>query len=283
MMAVIRSLLDQAGEIRALPDVYARLVKKLEDPDASDRDLAAIVSLDPVISSRLLRIANGAFYGLQSRVTSIAQAISIIGRTALSHLVLGMAVVGSLDRLTVPRVEFRRHWQHSLLCGLITRRLARTSGYRGDADALFVAGLLHDIGRLLIWHGKPDVAAALWGKVNPGTRRSEILMAESASLGADHAQVGEALLREWALPPLLVTAARWHHDPGRADAHGTEMNLLHLADLMSHTAANVGDVDALLGEVPLFATLGLTGPAVHRVMEDAAAEFAELLDLFLWA
>lgn len=283
MTTALRTLLDKAAEIHALPDVYARLVEKLDDPDASNSDLATIVSLDPVISSRLLRIANGAFYGFPSTVSSITQAISIIGRTALSKLVLGMAVIGSLDRLAVPRAEFRRHWQHSLLCALITRRLGKMSGYRGDAEALFVAGLLHDIGRLVIWHSAPEVAAAIWGTGGKGVNRSAILAAEQARLGADHTQVGEALLREWALPELLASAARWHHDPEKSVGYQTEVGLLYMADLMSHTAANVGDVVALVAEEPLFAALGLDAATAHQVMEQSAAEFAELLDLFLWS
>lgn len=258
-------------------------MRKLNEPEASDGDLATIVSLDPVISSRLLRLANGAYYGFPARINTVSQAISVIGRKALSNLVLGMAVIGSTDRLDIPVRETRRHWQHSLLCALTTRRLGRALGYRGDGESLFVAGLLHDIGRLVIWHGAPEAASALWGQVREETARSVNLVLEVERLGIDHTRMGEALLKQWALPDLLVEGARWHHDHERATLCREELRILYLANLMSHSASNVGDVESLVAEEPLFAVLGLDVATVRQVMDDSAAEFAELLDLFLWS
>ena len=229
-MAITASeLVKNTSGIYALPEIHTQLNRKLEDPSASNNQIADIVQLDAGLSASLLRIVNSAFYGFPSSISTISQAISIIGRTELADLVLGQSVMNVFNQLKINKQVLNNHWHHSLLCGLVARQIAGTvKNCEQSPESLFVAGLLHDIGKLVIWNEMPEQSSQLIE--NTGGLSADYLKAERTEFGFGHTEVGAELLKEWKLPEILVEAACYHHSPHTAKKFKQACQIIFIAN-----------------------------------------------------
>lgn len=222
-------LVKKSSGIYALPEIHTRLNRKLEDPSASNIQIADIVQLDAGLSASLLRIVNSAFYGFPSSISTISQAISIIGRTELADLVLGQSVMNVFNKLKINKKALNKHWHHSLLCGLVARQMAKTiENCEQSPESLFVAGLLHDIGKLVIWNEMPEESGQLIENI--GSSSAEYLQAESKTFGFGHTDVGAELLNSWKLPEMLIETARQHHAPAGAENFTQACQIIFIAN-----------------------------------------------------
>lgn len=267
-----------SADILALPEVYGRLAAKLDDPYASNGELGELIALDPGIATRVLRLANSPFYGLASTVSTVSQAISIIGRVSLAKTVLGVSVISVFDRMVaVSRATLRSHWKHSVFCGLLSRALGRATAASADGETLFMAGLLHDVGRLVLWQtfggaaevaGQPDQDAF----VPEGAVADEV-----ARFGWDHATVGGALLRRWQLPDPLVSAVLWHHDPLMASRDQAIVDIVCAANVMAQPDFTGGEGNSLVRR----AFPSLSDDGLGEILAACRTQLDETLGYFL--
>ncbi|MDP1704158.1 MAG: HDOD domain-containing protein, partial [Sulfurimicrobium sp.] len=177
-------LVQDIGGLITLPDVYLRINRLIEDPDSSIAGIAAAVSQDPSFTVRLLRVANSALYSFPSSIDTVTRAVTIIGTSQLRSLALSMSVAKSFSGLPNELVSMENFWRHSLLCALAARHLAREMR-RCDPDALFTAGLLHDIGELVIFNRLPDQAVEVLQRVLDSQDELPVYDAEREVLGFD--------------------------------------------------------------------------------------------------
>lgn len=230
MPAPIFDLIKSGIKISSVPDVYARLREALDNPRSTYSDMADIIARDAALVGRLLKIANSSFYGFPSKVDTISQAITIIGTQQLCDLVLATSVLKSFKKLPKDLVSMESFWRHSVACGLAARVIAV---YRREANVerFYVAGLLHEIGRLVIFENMPDLARkALERQENA---HEFLHHAEKEILGFDHAGAGGAVLKEWKLPDSLVESVAFHHQPCEADKYPVETAIVHFADIFA--------------------------------------------------
>lgn len=274
-------LAADVGGLVTLPDVYLRISRLLDDPDSGADEIARAISQDPSFTLRLLGVANSALYRFPAAVGTVARAVAVIGTSQVRNLALSMSVAKCFAALPNKLVSMENFWRHSLLCALIARFLARRTR-RCDADAVFTAGLLHDIGELVIFNRRPAEAARALQTVLDHDDDLPVFLAERAALGFDHAAVGGALARQWGLPPLLEECIACHHDIAAATHHRREAALVHIANslaLMAETGTldpeDVTPIDPAAWELA-----GLGPDCIEPAVAEARAAVDEIQRLF---
>lgn len=283
MKPTIVELVQGVGGLVSLPDVFVRINQLVESPDSSIADIAGAVSRDPAFTVRLLRVANSPFYGFSSSIDTVSKAVSIIGTSQIRNLALSTAIANSFAGLPNTLVSMENFWRHSLYCALAARILARKAG-KCDAEAMFTAGLLHDIGELVIFNRLPELAKESLTLVLDNADGLTVHQAERQVLGYDHAQVGGELARQWKLPSVLEECIGCHHSPGEAKRHPREAAIVHIANALAVMAEldtlnseDVSPIDPHAWEV-----IGLQAEdVVEDVVQATRAEIAEAEKLFM--
>lgn len=267
-----------------LSHVFIRINQLIDDPDSSMADIAKAVSQDPSFTVRLLRVANSSYYGFSSSIDTVDKAVSVIGTSRIRSLALSMSVASSFAGLPNDLVSMDNFWRHSLYCAVIARILARRAG-KCDPEALFTAGLLHDVGELVIFNRLPEQAKEALLRVLDSVDDLPIHEAERQVLGFDHAQVGAELARQWNLPPLLQECIGCHHAIRDAESYPREVALVHLANVYAQMAEidtlNPDDVTAADPLASETSGLALDPDAIEEVVREAQQEIVELEKLFI--
>lgn len=214
----------------SLPRAYYRISEMLDDPRYGSADIGKVIAHDPSLTARLLRVVNSAYYGLPSKIDTIPQAITVLGARPLRELVLATSVASAFDKISTELVDMADFWHHSIYCGILARTLARRQRL-GQPEQIFVAGLLHDIGKLVIYHQLPEQAAEVFARFAESDQ--PFYRVEREVLGFDHAAVGTALLTIWKLPELLRTTVTFHHMPTAAARFVDEVAFVHVANALT--------------------------------------------------
>lgn len=225
-----RSLIDSDMELMSLPDIYLRIERVINDPDSSARHIAAIISQDPNLSAKLLKIVNSAFYGLRQKIDTISRAVTIVGHNQIGDLVLGTSVIALFREIPSTLMNMNLFWEHSVACGICARCIA---GFRKfpNTESFFIAGLLHDLGKLIIFKNLPQQAKEVLLQVRHSD--SFYYQAERELIGFDHTQVGKALAEKWKLPTGLEQAIGGHHPPWSLPPD-SETVLIFIADNLAN-------------------------------------------------
>ncbi|HEU0187123.1 MAG TPA: HDOD domain-containing protein [Gallionellaceae bacterium] len=266
-----------------LPDVFIRINQLVEKPDSTVAQIAEAIARDPAFTMRLLRVANSSFYGFSSSVDTVSRAISVIGTGQIRNLALSTTIASSFAGLPNSLVSMDNFWRHSLYCALAARLLARRAG-RCDAEAVFTAGLLHDIGELVIFNRLPELAREAMQLVLDSAEILGVHEAERRVIGFDHAQVGGELARQWKLPRQLEECVAFHHAPQEAAQFPREAAIVHIANALAVMAEldtlvheDVSPIDARAWE-----TIGLdAGDILEPVVREVQSAITEAEKLFV--
>lgn len=246
-----------------------QLVRSFDRTDITAQELAGLIATDAALAVHLLRIVNSPFYGLSRRIGTVADAVAVLGlnlvRRTVTAAVLQRPLLAALDE----RVA-RTFWRHELVCAALSRHLAARSG--ADPEFAYMAGLLHDVGRLVMLMRFPDRAALLLQPRDEADH--DRIDQEQALFGFDHAQVGAALLELWGLPEGMVQAAHQHVDEVEPDDPGAAS--VWRANLIAHEAADDFDGTAPADddepeEAPWMAAIGLSSKAYAQMRNEIAA------------
>ena len=276
------ALVSEVRELVSLPDVAVQINAKVEDPLSTASDIAAIIATDPGLTARLLRIANSPFFGLTTRVATVDRAVTVVGAKPIRDLVIATAAIRSFKGIPNTLVSMDDFWYHSLYCALIARLLGRHRKLP-HADSLFVAGLLHDIGQLVIFNRLPEAAREIMRLSLEDPNTVDMHQAETEVLGFDHATVGGLLLRNWHLPSLLQECVALHHRPAAARQFPVETAMVHLANVIA-TMAEINSTHP--EDVPTIADgawkqAGLREELLEPVMREAQRQFRDARQVFL--
>lgn len=267
-------LVQGSLELASLPEVVMRTIDLINDPQTSAAEIGQVLAEDPALTARLLKIVNSPFYGFPSRIDTVSRAITVIGTLELLDLILATSVIKAFRGIPTDLVDMDSFWEHSLYTGVVARILA---GHMRapNTERYFIAGLLHDIGALVLYKRAPDIAAAALNRA-----RNEIAPLheiEQQLLGFDHGEVGGELMLSWHLPTTLIEATRYHHTPQLAQEHKLDTALIHLADVIACAVHNPATEH---GRVPPMdpSAWELTGLKTHimeSVIIEADAQFAD--------
>jgi len=264
----------------SLPGVGVRVNEMVNDPSCSAADIGKVISRDPALTARLLRIANSPAYGFSTQVETVARAVAIIGIKRIRDLVLATSTISAFDGIPNELVTMENFWRHSLYCGLAAHLLAERLEMK-NADTLFIAGLLHDIGQLVIFRKLPREAKQALLLSVEGPDDLALHKAEQQTFGFDHAQVGATLLRHWHFPDLLVECVEFHHAPEQARKYPMETALVHIANSIATLAEidSVSEEDALRTDPAAWTMTGLGKEAIEPTVRATQAQFATMRNL----
>ncbi|MFV1921021.1 MAG: HDOD domain-containing protein [Methylotenera sp.] len=207
-MNLIDKFFDQPQTMPMLPKVVQEVTELLNDGNVDIKTLADKINHDLVLSAKVLRLSNSAYFGCSREVSSIQEAVSLIGLAKLKTLVIACGVVSAFTE--VPGLNLKRFWQHSLVTASIARQLAKDLGF--DTDSAYMAGLMHTVGELPIHIVFPGAGTQI-DEVCKGKNVLERSKVEHAVIGIDHCQVGEKLARHWNFPEDIARAIRYYTDP----------------------------------------------------------------------
>jgi signal transduction histidine kinase/HD-like signal output (HDOD) protein len=194
-----------------LPQILLKLIHTCGEDSANAGDISEIVEKDPALSSRILRLVNSAYYSLPYNVSSIRQAVSLVGTGTVKNLAFCASVCEAFRKTKkASGFNIKRYWWHSLRCGLLSRLLAKEINYSQPEEA-FLCGLFHDIGILVLWVHFGDTYGRILAE---HLHNEEALLAAEVRLGATHSEVGAWLLRRWDMPSFMSDAVLYHHETG---------------------------------------------------------------------
>jgi len=271
-------LVAGVDDLLSLPDAATRLNALLTDPDVSMGDIAEVVALDPALTARVLRAVNSAYFGLRSRVDTISKAISMIGTSELHSLVLATSAAQAFKNISCKLVDMESFWQHSVRAGLAARGFAESS-MRRHRERIFLSALMHDVGKLVLYHQLPDVAVKVLEAVKAGQQQDEV---EFALLGYTHATIGAVLLERWNLPASLTEPVRYHHDFAEAPGFQREAALVHLGSKVSHLMdrdREEGVPPALDVEEAVWTQAGCSAAELEEVMIDVDMHWLQVIEI----
>jgi putative nucleotidyltransferase with HDIG domain len=229
---------SRLADLPALPTVVYELSRLISDPMSSTGDIERTMDRDQSLTVKVLRLANSAYYGIPGGVTSLKRAVAYIGFDTIHQLVLASSIINSLQAKSIEGFDIAGFWQHGLGVAMSSEAIARKVGCRVPAD-LFTAGLIHDIGKLVLLIVEPSLLreSVEFAKVNA----CSIFDAEEKTLNIRHTQVGSSLAERWRLPMLLQNCILHHHttDIRKRSSLSPEMNqavdIVCLANLISHS------------------------------------------------
>jgi HD-like signal output (HDOD) protein len=236
----VLDLVNRTVELPTIPEVLVRLNHVIADPDISADGVAQVIAKDPAIATNVLRLVNSAYFGLQVRVSSVTNAVAIMGFRMTKKVALKAAVfsVFGQRQSKQPHFDPASFWKHSIFAGVAARAIARTSPrFRGsDGEDLYICGLLHDIGKIILMENATERYAKVLAQAAQSGRLE--LEVETETLGFTHADVGSVLAIKWLLPEDLTIAIRYHHAPSQDPFHQSLSSLIHVADHLAWSSGN---------------------------------------------
>ena len=225
----IDHLIEKTLRLETIPDIYYKIIAAINNPDTSLDTIAQIVSKDVTLSAKVLQLVNSSFYSLRQKVDTLTWALALIGTNQLINIVSGVSAVSLFKNIPSQLMNMASFWEHSIACGTTARLLAGYFKRSAEAERFFVAGLLHDIGRLILLRNLPDSCIELFQQA--GREKIFLFVAESKTFGADHSHIGAKMALKWNLPETLVDMIKGHHSPGKVKAF-FEASVINLADII---------------------------------------------------
>ena len=215
----------------ALPATVAKVLQVTADPESSADDLMKVVLPDQSMCSAILKIANSAFFGIPREVSTIERAVMVLGFEEVRNVIIGKALFAAFPKLNASfKDTVNLFWEHSFSCGLVAKIIAKELGF--PQSELFVAGLIHDIGKLAMLMTFPNDYPLLRELTEP--RYTGIIASENSDFGTSHDTVGKQLANRWLLPQKLVIAIAHHHNPQNAPAEKHFPLIIQVADILSY-------------------------------------------------
>lgn len=226
----LQKVVSNISGLPTLPSMLNNINKMMMNPRTSAKEIAQLISSDPTITAKVLRVVNSSFYGFPNRITTITHAIVILGFNTIKSIVLSSTIFdvfkkGSKD----PRFDHTEFWKHSIGCGAAAKVVGKMLGHSA-IEELFIAGLVHDIGKIVLQQYAPDKFMDILDTVN--ARDCLMVKAEEEVLGFTHAEVGGWLFDKWNLSKGLVDCVKCHHNTALAGDHQRLAAIVHLSDIV---------------------------------------------------
>ncbi len=216
-------------ELQPMPEVILQLQEAVIDPKCSAMTLAEIVGQYSRLSNRLLQLFNNSFFGLPKKIDNILEAVTILGANQFVMTVLAQTVRSMFSEIAPPSMDMKKFWRHSMACAVAARTLGKIKGGM-NIERLFLAGLLHDIGKVILMDQFPKLMRQ--ARKNTEQGRKPLHVAEAECIGMSHGWAGGMLLAKWKFPILLEQAVRYHHQPFHS-LYFLEAAMVHTADVLA--------------------------------------------------
>ncbi len=261
------------ANLPTLPGIIQEITELTECPETNAGDVATVISSDQVLSAKVLRLVNSPVYGFPGRISSITHAVVLLGYNVVKGLALGTAVFGSLGQ------HVQGLWEHSFGCAVLSRRLAQKVGIP-DADEVMVAGLLHDLGKVVLAYLEPEAYGTAMERAE--SERQHVAACERAVFTVDHARVNRWLADEWRFPKRLTQPIIYHHQPEAAKGNQGVVDVVHLADILARAMGYgfPGDPTFPALSPEAFQRLDVPFEELDEVLAESETDYVAGLDVF---
>ena len=259
-----------------MPTTAAKLLPLLENYDSTASEIESILKYDPGLTANILKLTNSAYFGIPTRISSVRQAIVLLGWKRLLQVVMTICMSPLMNK-TIPGYDMPRGalWQHSVAVSVAAEILVKALKIP-DADEVFTAALLHDVGKLILGGFVKEDLQQIEDMVTKGITFD---VAESMVLGTNHAEIGGQILDKWSFPSELVSAVQWHHDPESCEESCNLSDIVHVANTMG-IMTGYGKIDqelALEHFGPVADRLGLAPENLEEMAQQTAARVKKLM------
>ena len=268
----LQQLLAQAKALPSIPRVVSEVLTELDSEDPDARKISDMVATDPGLTARMLKLANSAFFGLTREISSVQEAVNILGFNHVRTLVTAVALSSSFK--TVPGVNLEQFWRYSLNTAKTCKALARSM--KLNDGAAFTAGLVHAVGDLVMHIGMPEVVEKIDWSVSPfDMKRAEV---EQSTLGYTYADVGAAFAVKWEFPDLIVKALKHQIVPFEGDIYEPLAGIVHMAAWRARAQEINMDRDGLKATFPEVVAM-LLGLDLQMVLDKDPEEWTSAGEL----
>lgn len=220
-------LVAEVKKLVSLPDIYYRLESAIESPTSTVEDFSRLLGTDPDLCARLLSLANSAFYSFPAKIETIDRAVGMIGLRQIRELVLVTTVMKTFSKITIEAINMNSFWEHSVAVGVLARSIAKYAGLP-QSERYYIVGLLHDIGRLVMYLKLPSFMNDLL--INCEQQEQSLFLLEQQQLAYTHAEIGGRLLELWKVPQSIHEPVQFHHRPDQASEFMHMASAVHIAD-----------------------------------------------------
>ncbi|MCK4628178.1 MAG: HDOD domain-containing protein [Sedimentisphaerales bacterium] len=253
----LRGLIAQLESLPSLPSLYAELIEQIRDNDCSVDEVAKIISRDVGMSAKIMQLVNSAFFGVGRHVSDISQAVTLLGLETIASLTLSMHIFSQYDDIKPDGFSLSCLWDHSITVAEMARLIARSeNAEKSDTGYCFLAGMLHDIGKLVLAVQVPQKYQQVLSLCSSQTK--EMHEAEREVLQTTHAEIGAYLLGLWGFSDDIITAIAFHHKPAEAAATKfSALTIVHVANILAHETDSVSDKN-IQPDTQYLNALGLT-------------------------
>ena len=224
----LEEIVLKVQDVKPLPIAVGNIIRVTEEPTSTIQDLEEAILMDQVLTTRILRVANSAYYTYNRRISTISQAAVLIGFKAIKGIAFA-SVLSKLMNVELKGYEMNSNalWKQSQTCAIAAREISKRIRYK-DQEEAYIAGLLHDFGKIIL----SQYLEKEYGEIMAMVTEDQIPFdqAEERVLGFSHTEIGAMVAEKWNLPKHLVDSIRWHHAPEQADDNIMMVNIVHVAD-----------------------------------------------------
>jgi len=260
----LRSLIYNVSSLPTLPVIASQVMQLLYSPQTSVQELARVISSDQSLTTAVLKLVNSSYYGYPRQISTIKHALVILGFNEIRNITLTVSILRAFSRgKTFSFFNYKAFWKHSLGAAVTAKMLAKFFRYRVSGK-VFVAGLVHDIGKIIL----SQYARDLFEKVTKEVASCKIsfYLAEKSTLGITHAEIGSWLAYHWNLPQEIEETIKFHHSPSEAKLNPSLCSVVHLADILVRMKS-IGES----GDKEIFSP----DPAIWKILQSLRPDFDE--------
>ncbi|MFV2059211.1 MAG: HDOD domain-containing protein [Gammaproteobacteria bacterium] len=272
-----KNMIDDNIQLVSLPEVALRINQLLDEPTSTAQDIADLISQDAALTIRLLKIVNSSFYNFTSKIETVSKAVSIIGTHDLRDLVMATTIIQKFDSIPADLASPESFWCHNIACATAARTIAKQLKLK-NSERFFIAGLLHDIGKLVMYLTSPDLSKQIIELMT--VPDVDITQLEEISFGFSHADLGAELIRAWNLPEMLIATTQFHHKPSAANQFQTEVAVVHLANNIANAIEKPFSLD---DDIPIkdstWIMLNLDESELNSLTDESNSLYQETLSL----
>ncbi len=249
MAASLDEIVKNINDLVSLPGVFVRVNEMVNNSQCSMTKVAEVISQDPGLTMRVLRMANSPAYGISKEIDSVAKAVTVIGTERVRDIALATSAVETFDGIPNDLLSMDDFWMHCIYCAIIAKYLGSKTKVK-NPDGLFVAGLLHDIGQLVLFKELPELSRKSLEYILDDTEDTELYTVEQEFIGFDHTMVGSALAENWHLTPMLIEVIGAHHEIQKAKDYKQESAIVKIANTLAVmtelNTTNIEETDAAM-------------------------------------
>lgn len=270
---------SKVRDIPSLPEIVTKVMELVQDPMSSASNLSRIISHDPGLTSRVLRLVNSAYYGFPRQISSIQHAITILGFTTMRGLVLSSSIfkIFSPKNDSSKLLDYKKFWKHSLVAAIASKKINNYLQFN-EADDIFSAAILHDIGKIILdQYDHENYILALKEAPVPVFHET-VIAAEEKYCEISHQNIGFMIAESWNLPDSISDIIKHHHNPNNSFENRKLTSIVYLGNIFSHLVLDLNIIDIKLFDSQVLDYLGLAEDDLYSINAEIVEEVENIGD-----